>query len=192
VNWWQWVLAQPVATNPLLDPTGAQCALGQSGPVFFLVGTAGSGGATRDECTVRAGKRLFFPLVNGFDVHVPGDGLDTPDLVWHDFTVTLGWRVDSLFASVDGVPVRNLDPATSPYRACAAPVVGCASPFSLAFPDENLFGLPAGTYAPAVADGFYLLLPPLKPGVHTIAFGGSGNLGGSFSQSNVYHLRVMP
>ena len=33
---------------------------------------------------------------------------------------------------------------------------------------DNLFGLPAGTYAPAVADGFYLLLPPLPPGAHTI------------------------
>ena len=191
VEWWQWVLAQPAATNPLLDPTGANCRVGQSGIVFFLAGTAGTGEVTRDECTVPAGRLLFLPLVNGVDVHVPGDDLDTPELLWDDFTVTLGWRVDTMFASVDGVPVRNLDPETSPYRACAAPVSGCARPFALRLPAGNLFGIPAGTYAPTVADGFYLLLPPLRPGLHTIEFGGSGNLGGPFSQRITYHLRVV-
>jgi hypothetical protein len=194
VLWWQYTLGQPAATNPLLDETGAGCATGQSGPVFFLVGTGGTGELTRDQCSVRAGKLLFFPLVNGFDVHTPGDGLDDADLVYHDFSVTLAFRVDSLYASVDGVPVSHLDPATSPLRACAAPVAGCTRPFSLTLPDANLFGIPAGTYAPAVADGFYLLLAPLKPGVHTISFGGTGNFGSEnpspFSQDITYRLRV--
>jgi hypothetical protein len=61
----------------------------------------------------------------------------------------------------------------------------------VAFPDANLFRLPAGTYAPAVADGYYLLLAPLRPGVHTIAFGGTGNFGGPTSQDITYHLRVV-
>ena len=80
---------------------------------------------------------------------------------------------------VDGVAVRHLDPATTPYRGCAAPVRGCTRAFSLVFPDANLFGIPAGTYAPAVADGYYLLLLPLRPGPHTIAFGGTGNFSGT-------------
>jgi hypothetical protein len=192
VKWWQYVLGQPASSNPLTDPTGERCRAGQSGLVFFLVGTFGSGQVTRDQCSVPAGRLLFFPLVNGFDVHTPGDGLDTPELVWNDFLVTLGWRVNALHASVDGVPVRNLDPATSPYRACAAPVSGCARPFSLRLPTGNLFDIPAGTYAPAVADGFYLLLAPLRPGVHTITFGGEGNLGGPFTQDVTYRLRVLP
>jgi hypothetical protein len=191
VAWWQYVLAQPAATNPLLDPTGAGCRAGQSGPVFFLVGTAGSGQFTRDQCTVRFGKLLFFPMLNAFDVHTPGDGLDTPELVYEDF-LKFGFRADTLHASVDGVAVRRLDPATTPYRACAAPVAGCTGPFSLVFPDGNLFDpLPAGTYAPAVADGYYLLLLPLRPGVHTIAFGGTGNFAGDTSQDITYHLRVV-
>jgi hypothetical protein len=194
VSWWQYVLAQPAATNPLADETGAGCATGQSGPIFFLVGANGTGAPTRDQCSVRAGKLLFFPLVNGFDVHVVPDGLDTADLVWDDFLNTLAFRVDSLHATVDGVAIRHLDPATSPFRACAAPVAGCARPFSLRLPDANLFGIPAGTYAPAVADGFYLLLAPLKPGVHTISFGGTGNFGvqrpSPFSQDITYRLTV--
>ena len=60
-------------------------------------------------------------------------------------------------------------------------------------PDANLFGIDAGDYAPAVADGFYLLLAPLSPGRHTITFGGTGNFGGPdapFSQDITYQLRV--
>ncbi len=190
VAWWQYALAQPAATNPLVDPTGANCRAGQSGPVFFLAGTAGSGTFTRDACTVPFGKLLFFPLLNAFDVHTPGDGLDTPELVYKDF-LTFGFRADQLHASVDGVAVRHLDPATTPYRGCAEPVRGCTGAFSLVFPDANLFGLPAGTYAPAVADGYYLLLLPLRPGVHTIAFGGTGNFSGPTSQDITYHLRVV-
>jgi hypothetical protein len=194
VAWWQYVLAQPAATNPLLDTTGAGCRTAQSGPVFFLVGAGGSAQLKRRECTVPAGKFLFFPLVNAFDVHTPGDGLDTPALVWNDLNVTQAYRVDSLHASVDGVPVRRLDPATSPYRACAGPEAGCARAFSLTLPEGNLFGIDAGVYSPAVADGFYLLLAPLRPGRHTIRFGGAGNFGGPdapFSQDITYELRVV-
>jgi hypothetical protein len=190
VAWWKYALEQPNATNPLLDPTGAGCRTGQSGRVFFLVGTAGTGQVTRDQCTVPLGKQLYFPLVNAFDVHTPGDGLDTPELVWHDLQVTLGFRVDSLFAAIDNKPVTNLDPTSSPYRACAGPSDGCASAFVFDFGSDNLFGLPAGRYEPAVADGFYLLLPPLTPGPHTVTFGGSGNLAGPFTQSVLYHLTV--
>ena len=190
VAWWKYALEQPNSSNPLLDPTGAGCRTAQAGPVFFLVGTAGTGQVVRDDCVVPLGKRLYFPLVNAFDVHVPGDGLDTPDLVWNDLQNTLGFRVDSMYATVDGKPVQDLDPDTSPYHACAGPILGCAPTFALDLDAQNLFGLPAGSYAPAAADGFYLLLPPVTPGSHTIEFGGTGNLGGPFSVDVVYHLRV--
>src|SRR5437870_5718046 len=58
VAWWQYALGQPEATNPLVDRTGANCASGQSGPVFFLTGTAGSGAVARDQCTVSGHKQL--------------------------------------------------------------------------------------------------------------------------------------
>jgi hypothetical protein len=193
--WWQYVLAQPASTNPLNDPTGAGCRTAQAGPVFFLVGTSSTGSATRDQCTVPAGKALFFPLVNAFDVHTPGDGLNTPQDVWNDLQNTIGFGPFSeLHATIDGVPVGNLDPASTPFRACAGPDARCSAPdFSLTFPADNLFGLPADTYAPAVADGFYLLLAPLPPGPHTINFGGTGLFGGSqFSQDITYNLTVTP
>jgi hypothetical protein len=70
---------------------------------------------------------------------------------------------------------------------------GCApSSFSLTFPKHNLFGLPAGVYAPAVQDGYYLLLSPLEPGRHAITFSGTGNFDGPFSQDIIYRLLVKP
>lgn len=194
VAWWKWVLAQPVSSNPLTDDSGARCRNGQAGPVFFIGGDFNGNNApiTRDRCTVPAGRLLFFPLVNAVDVHVPGlDTQDTPQAIWDDLQNNLGFSVSELRASVDGVAVSHLDPATSPYRGCAGPVRPCAPPaFSLRLPAENLFGIDPGTYRPAVADGFYLLLAPLSPGPHTISFGGQGHLGADFSQDITYRLVV--
>jgi hypothetical protein len=175
--WWQYVLSKSVndPNNPLLDPTGAGCAVDQSSssPVFFLVGAAGSGVVTRNECTVPAGKVLFFPLVNFIDIHVPGDGLDTPELLRQDLLSLIG-PITELHASVDGISVDDLNPQSTPFRACAGGDPACASAFSVTLPGHNLFGVRAGVYAPAVADGFYLMLAPLAPGSHTITFGGKG------------------
>src|SRR5438128_11079777 len=64
--WWQWSLGisvhkPPFSDNinhPLFDTTGAQCSVGQTGPVWFLGGAFSENGApatktiTRDGCTV--------------------------------------------------------------------------------------------------------------------------------------------
>lgn len=190
--WWQYVAAQPVSSNPLFDPTGAGCRNAQSGKVFFLVGDATS---PRDQCTVPAGKALFFPLVNAFNVNTPSvEPVKTTQETWEELEKVFG-PISELHASIDGVAVANLAPATTPYRTCAGPVAQCSAPsFSLTVPAENLFGNPGiteGTYEPAVADGFYLLVLPLRPGPHTITFGGSGLYAGSpFSQNNTYNLVV--
>src|SRR5581483_4222539 len=37
--WWQWAFSIPAEQSPFLDPTGANCTVGQSGHVWFLAGT---------------------------------------------------------------------------------------------------------------------------------------------------------
>src|SRR5262245_59832273 len=64
-DWWQWALEAPTPTNPLIYQTGAQCASGQVGHVWFLAGELGSGTTTRT-CTIPKGTALFFPMFNGF------------------------------------------------------------------------------------------------------------------------------
>jgi hypothetical protein len=61
--WWQYVLSTPTGTNPVLDTTGTNCAVGQSsGPVFFLAGAATTDPVTRT-CTIPAGKALLVPMI---------------------------------------------------------------------------------------------------------------------------------
>src|SRR5438477_4906306 len=61
-RWWQWLLSIPAAVNPNLDPSGANCALGQYDDVWFLAGAFG--GTAARTCPVPAGKPIFFPLIN--------------------------------------------------------------------------------------------------------------------------------
>jgi len=185
--WWQYVEAQPVSSNPLVDPTGAGCRKAQSGPVFFLVGANGSGTATRNKCVVPSGKALFFPLVNAFDAE-PGF---TEQQVFEELEAAFG-PITALHASIDGHAVGDLNPETTPYRTCAGTAARCsARSFSIFLPAENFFGVPEGTYEPTVDDGVYLLLSPLPPGSHTISFGGAAIfLGSPLSQNITYHLVV--
>lgn len=157
-RWWQWALSAPAADNPVLDSTGADCGVGQSGQVWFLAGTFG-GSATRS-CTVPAGRGLFFPVLNyTFIATDPGE---TEELAHSKASA----RIDSvdtslLAAEIDGVSVDDL----AQHRAHSPT-------FSVTLPVNNIFGIPAGTYGPAAADGFWLMLAPLSPGAHTIHFHG--------------------
>ena len=71
--------------------------------------------------------------------------------------------VRTMEVSIDGESVVHL----RNYRAVSPEA------FAVVLPDGNVpqsFGLPtpAGTYAPQVADGYWLMLAPLGPGKHTI------------------------
>src|SRR3954469_25693597 len=84
VAWWKYVLAQPVASNPLTDDTGARCAIAQAGPVIFIAGafTGHHAPIPRDQCKVPAGRPPFFPRGTVAGVHVAGlDTQDTPQAI---------------------------------------------------------------------------------------------------------------
>jgi hypothetical protein len=178
-QWWQWVLSVPAAVNPLTDPTGANCAQGQGefSNVWFLAGTF-DGSVTRDECTIPPGKKLFFPILNTFQACDPPPATCPP---LADLRAFVASQMDNpllLEASIDGVPVQ----AVSSYRAAS-------SVFSLELSADNVLGAPAGTYEPAVADGYYLLITPRKKGQHTIHFKGTTG-DNSFTTEVTYNLTV--
>jgi hypothetical protein len=72
-----------------------------------------------------------------------------------------------------------------------------SDPFELALPEDNLFvdlcggDQPAGIFSPAVDNGYYVALPPLMVGLHTIHFH-ADNANGTVAQDVVYHLTVVP
>src|SRR4051812_7629464 len=72
--------------------------------------------------------------------------------------------------------------------------------FAFVLPEENLFdapckslgNVPAGVYSPAVDDGFYVSLRPLKPGSHTLRFHAENSASGPESTQDVtYTLTVV-
>src|SRR5437899_92484 len=58
--WWQWALGIPEAQNPVEDTTGEFCAVGQSGPVWFM-GSSFTNCIAR-QCIRDADKSLFLPV----------------------------------------------------------------------------------------------------------------------------------
>ena len=166
-SWWQWALETPASENPLTDTTGQFAAVNQSGRVWFLAGN--SGGTTVRTITVPSGKALFFPIVNVFDaedgIAVRGGRLflvPRPVQVARTFVSSVIATATGLSCEVDGSPfpitTANLEQST---------------PFSLHLPADNILGVPAGVYFPAVDSGYYVLLPPLSAGQHTIHWAGS-------------------
>jgi hypothetical protein len=166
VLWWQWLLSIPAATNPALDSTGANCGQKQAGPLWFLAGNFGGPAVTRD-CTVPAGKSIFFPLVNAIFGAGVGDCSPTNPRVpcnLADLRVAATASMDSvtLEADLDGTP---LDVSNQRVQS---------PEFTVTYPNGNIVGVVRagnvgrGTFMPNVGDGYWVMLTPLSPGSHTL------------------------
>jgi hypothetical protein len=160
-EWWQWVLSIPASVNPLIDPTGGNCMVGQRGTTWFLAGVFGGGVAVRD-CDVPEGTTLFFPVINSINFDTPGQcgQVDpVPVSVYRDASEQFVNGATNVFVTLDGEPV-------DPLHRTASPV------FAVAVPTDHLFvalcPLPAGIYSPAVDAGIYARLNPLPVGAHTL------------------------
>jgi hypothetical protein len=157
-KWWQWVLSIPAKNNPINDNNGINCAINQSGPVWFLAGT-GRGAAERN-CTISTGKAILFPILN-----YGATFADEPTIKSEQELISLAKRemdvISSLEVTVDGVKLNGLER----YRV-RSPI------FDVVLPEINLFG---GTPGPTrgVADGYWLFLEPLFKGKHKIHSFGS-------------------
>jgi hypothetical protein len=190
-EWQQWALSIPTSINPQLDTTGENCMVGQRGSVWFLAGTFGGGSATRT-CAVPEGKELFFPVINNvfFDSpNVCGQGPDSiPVTELRAINADFIGGATNLLVEVDGKALRNLQRVQSKV-------------FEVALPEENVFdapctgadlgNVPAGIYSPAVDEGFYVGLKPLKVGNHTLHIHAE-NPSVEFTLDVTYNLTVVP
>jgi hypothetical protein len=190
VLWWKWALSIPYSQNPVVDTTGANCAVDQKGARWFLAGS--SGGTFTRSCTIPAGKELFFPIVNVENDYPcpdpsfqPAPGQSLKDfLTYGDSSypgaVTLIDQATGMQASVDGQSI----PILSSYRGTSNMYSFAGDP-SLRVPIDPCI---TGSQQKAVADGYWLLLAPLSPGQHTVQFGGA--IGTGTPESVTYTLTV--
>jgi len=204
-DWWQWALSMPVRNppytgaiyHPLWDLTGAAADNGQdpSSCYYYIGGAMGyvlndvpvwnqNWVITRD-ITIPSGKHLFFPILNyeADNITIPPTNYGIAVLRRHAADAVATY--EGLYASIDGQAVQGL----SKYRVVSIP-------FSYRLSDEDniyqVWGMDVtGTCAPAVSDGYWLLLKPLSPGNHVITFGGAG-WDGTFTLDITYNIAVLP
>jgi hypothetical protein len=171
-EWTNWLVTEPIATNPAFDPDGRFCDRNQSGQVWFLASTFG--GVADRTCEVPAGKAIFLSLGGvfvSFAPEFPAAGDPCLQLATSLEQVRCDVNEDvpvapnvSFEVTLDGEPVEDL----FAFRAQSQP-----GGFTLRVPNPSFLtdlGLAAGDRSPAVADGYFLFLKPLHPGEHTLNF----------------------
>ena len=175
--WWRWAYRRRDGMRPYQDPTGAECAVGQTGDVWFLAGTAGTGAVER-RCAVPEHRHVFVPVLAVLETSAPGKRRDCKALraaVGAEAARPVTVRVE-----LDGVP---LAPVRSAARDCFD-----------AYADAEEDDPPPGMYAPAATDGLWLLLPPLPAGEHRLVVeakqAATGLLPGRHDQRFAYVLEV--
>jgi hypothetical protein len=178
-RWWQFALSFPNAESPLLDSTGQRCAIGQAGPVWLLMGSS-TGSPVERTCVIPEGTALLFPVINFVNINTTNETVEQLRAAVAPFIDAAA----NLRVSVDGDPLSKFEKSPEKYRIRSVP-------FSVTLPPDNLFGADAGTYSPAIDDGFYVMLKPLPVGHHTLHFSGEiPTLG--FSLDVTYQLEVVP
>lgn len=190
--WWQSVFAAPVfaadgttLVNPQLvdgDGTVAHAVPSGKGNVTFLYGGFDGQDHTRGTVehpvTVKAGSRLFMPIQNSEwsnpdtpskesnYTQVPGNY--SAKELQHFADVQTGATIH-LNASIDGHAVP--EDVLFTHRE-TAPIFSYTLPATYNI-DQVFFGEDiSGPVSPVAADGYYMMLKPLSPGLHTIVFGG--------------------
>jgi hypothetical protein len=160
--WWQWAANISEPNSPVTDKTGADCAVDQEGPVWFLAGTTGGPTVTRS-CTIPSDKAILFPIINAECSTVEGDGPTEAGL--RACAKDLMDHVTETSARVDHTAIDLGPPGPNARFRFDSPL------FTITFAPNNGFGAPAGTGS-AVADGYWVLVKPLAVGKHTIDFRG--------------------
>lgn len=160
VRWNRWFESIPAGVVPHGDPSGANCGISQSGPIWFLSGPLG--GTFVNACTIPAGKAIMSPVFNVIDDYPcpadfkfepsPGQGLEaflTTDVAQY---VNLDYKT----ALLDGAPLR-VQRVRTPLFAFTAAASKIAN-------DPCITGSPQL----AVSDGYYVFIDPPARGQHVL------------------------
>ena len=182
-EWWKWQLSLPASDHPAFSVDGQNCGAGQSGKVWFLTGAFTTefpenefNTIVRESCSVPAGKAIFFPIINiecstiedePYRLIEEGEdeNADTCAAKFVDGSVAV---VKDLSVAIDGKPLKKLEA----YRFQSPVFI-----FEFEKREDNILGVDCSMKdcenARAVSDGYWIMLPPLSVGEHTINFIGS-------------------
>jgi hypothetical protein len=180
IKWWQWAYSIPMDRNPGMDKTGINCTQGQSGPVFFLIGSF-DGSLVNRECTVSEDKLIFFPILNSECSPIEYPAIKTEEGL-KDCAKTFQDEASGFKSTLDGKPL---------------PVVRIVTEiFSYSLPDNNIFKTGVAMNSTSASNGHFSYISSLTPGTHILKFSGATEPTSTsindFRQENTYKLVVTP
>lgn len=190
-TWWQTFFSIPIDDYPdgcAAHPQTAGGIFPDQGRVRFL---SGIGGGATIPVTIKAGTALFFPVINVECSTIeppPFHGDNEAELrACADGFID---RTTGRFATIDGVPVENLDAFRVESPSSQLFTFG-PLPEHNALQCNQVVAALGGTTAESVDSGVYLLLKPLSVGSHTVHFGGTFT-DVSFTVDTTYEITVTP
>jgi hypothetical protein len=212
-RWTKWIVSidTSLEDNPFTTTYQDDCSQLTQGNIMFLVGQTGTGDVDHGECIVSSGTSIFFPVINYVTANCIKDKQERGKP--HDMNGNSICQI-VLRTPAIGQPfgdprqeannfinqVSNLEATLDEGTVDEVPVdfVRVESPpggFGVRVSDHNaLFGdlsQDFGSFGTvslhSVVDGYWVLLPPLSPGDHTLTFGACDPSG---CQTNDYKLVV--
>jgi len=200
-KWWQWTLGQ--STNHYELVGNPDICSGPASRVRFP-GPSHVGGEAihigTNHITIAAGTPLFFPVLalwndNGncplsaFGTNTPAQLAEIDAQAWSAITETT--------CTIDGVSVDGMeDPTNSVFNVVSPPFsYTTAEKDNVIDPAFGVTCIPGDfTIYPAVAEGLYVMIAPLKPGRHTIhTVGVVGPLSAPLAESDkTVDITVLP
>lgn len=161
-EWWEFTLRVP-NFDPVAEGHAPNCRPSDDPRVWFLVGIFNPDASRAIECVLPAGAALFLPVLNVGCSSVEAPPFFAPTAETQRACATaLFANTTDIRAAIDGRPIA--DPlafrVVSPQFAIAP------------LPADNRLGVTAGLSGTGVADGVYLMVRPLRRGVHTIDIAG--------------------
>lgn len=174
----QWMYAQPFDHNPFFDATGANCAVDQHGPVWFLapIASMAPGNYTR-ACTIPQSKAILLMAMDLSETYPCPDPnfKPQPGQSLYDFLVADSKTYPTAAAleiKLDGRPVHD---ALS-YKYISENLYSLKGDPSLQAPFDPCI---TGDWQPAVSNGIFFMLRPLSRGQHVLvrrSTGATGNV----------------
>lgn len=152
-KWWQWTYSIPWDKNPSYDDTGKYCSENQSGPVWFL--TLAYKHAVTRTCDIPENTALFITLLNSECSYA-----EFPLLKTEEELRECAKRMQDLVVRVNASLNKVLVPNLENYRVRT-------DIFNFTLPENNILNLSSQT-TQAVADGNWLFLKPLNPGIYEL------------------------
>jgi hypothetical protein len=142
-RWYEWLQSIVKEVNPAADRTGRNCALNQSGPVWFLAGTIG--GMAKRTCSIPAGKDIFVSIINEMSSTAQYKKTDKDLVNCCSAVIDRVLHKEVIFDS------QNLQGAElDPYRVKT-------DLFNTILPNNNLCGVQAGP-TQVVCDGYWIMI----------------------------------